>query len=168
VCKIWLSDGKVACDVFIYVDDLRTVGPSEDECWQVSRRVASILNSLGLQDAARKRRPPSKEPGAWSGSIVHTSSDQVEVLISQERWDKAKMILEWIVRQMSEFDATVEFKTLESYCGYLIYVSRTYPSVCPYLKGGAPNFGLLASVAKGRRMADVRSRDKGGNRRRSL
>lgn len=70
--------------MFIYVDDLRTVGPSEDECWQVSRRVASILNSLGLQDAARKRGPPSKEPGAWSGSIVHTSSDQVEVLISHE------------------------------------------------------------------------------------
>ena len=79
VAKIRYDDGRVACDVFIYVDDLRTVGPTRDECWQASRTVASVLNWLGLQDAARKRRPPSQEPGAWAGSIVHSSGDQVEI-----------------------------------------------------------------------------------------
>ncbi len=135
VAKMRLSDGRIACDVFIYVDDLRTSGPTETECWEVSRRVASCLNWLGLQDAARKRRPPSQEPGAWSGSIVHSSSDQVEVLVSQERWDKAKSILSWIRAQMTEFDNTIDFKILESHRGYLVYISRTYPSICPYLKG---------------------------------
>ena len=31
VAKIRYDDGRVACDVFIYVDDLRTVGPTRDE-----------------------------------------------------------------------------------------------------------------------------------------
>ena len=135
VCKIRSEDGEIACDVFIYVDDLRPVGPTEEECWLASRRVGSLLNWLGLQDAARKRRPPSQEPGAWAGSIVHTSSDQVEILVSKERWLKAKGMLSWMQEQMLTQEDTLEFKLLESYRGFLIYISRTYPSISPYLKG---------------------------------
>jgi hypothetical protein len=135
VRKVRLDDGKIACDVFIYVDDLRPVGPTEKDCWLASRRVGSLLNWLGLQDAARKRRPPMKEPGAWSGGIVHTCSDQVEVLVSKERWVKANDMLSWMQEQMEEHEGMLEFKILESHRGFLIYISRTYPSICPYLKG---------------------------------
>jgi hypothetical protein len=35
---------------------------------------------------------------------------------------------------MRESD-TIDFKPLESYRGFLIYISRTYPAITPYLKG---------------------------------
>ena len=35
VAKMRDSDEKLACDLFIYVDDIRTIGNSESECWKV-------------------------------------------------------------------------------------------------------------------------------------
>ena len=52
--KFRLEDGRIACDFVGFVDDLRPSGPSSRECWWVARRVASVLNSLGIQDALRK------------------------------------------------------------------------------------------------------------------
>jgi hypothetical protein len=50
------ADGSIACDVHVHVDDMRTAGSSEGECWRASQRVSATLASLGTQDAARKRR----------------------------------------------------------------------------------------------------------------
>jgi hypothetical protein len=58
----------------------------------------------------------------------------VEISVSQERWDKAKGMVLWIKDSLKD-DDTIDFKTLESYRGFLIYNSRTYPSITPYLKG---------------------------------
>ena len=129
------ATSRIANDLVIYVDDARTSAPNYHECRQVSRRVASIANHLGLQDAARKRRDPSTNPGPWAGSIVHTDGNHVEVSVSQERWNKAKTIISWINASLLKEDGLIEFKTLESYRGFLIYISRTYPSITPYLKG---------------------------------
>jgi hypothetical protein len=96
--------------------------------------VASLANYLGLQDTARRRRDPSRNPGPWAGSIVCTGGGLVEVSVSQERWDKAKRIIFWIRDAMRESD-TIDYKPLESYRGFLIYISRTYPAITPYLKG---------------------------------
>jgi hypothetical protein len=128
------SDGSLASDFLIYVDDVRTMGRSAEDCRLVSRRVASMINHLGLQDAARKRREPSLTPGAWAGSIVNTSDGYVSVAVSQERWDKAKSILLWIQSQLQE-GGSIAFKPLESHRGFLIYLVRTYPAINPYLKG---------------------------------
>jgi len=128
------SDGFLASDFLIYVDDVRTMGSSAEDCRLVSRRVASMINYLGLQDAARKRREPSLTPGAWAGSIVNTSDGYVSVAVSQERWDKAKSILLWIQGQLQE-GGSIAFKPLESHRGFLIYLVRTYPAINPYLKG---------------------------------
>lgn len=49
-----ISDGQIACDIFIYADDVCMIGGSEEECWQVSHKAASALNWPGLQDAAHK------------------------------------------------------------------------------------------------------------------
>jgi hypothetical protein len=135
VFKVRQSDGMVASDLFIYVDDARVIGNSEDDCWLATRQTASLLNHLGLQDAARKRRAGSKEPGPWAGSICHSSGTQVEVMVSQERWDKTKGILGWLQDQLDGNEERFDFKLLESKRGYLVYISRTYPSMCPYLKG---------------------------------
>lgn len=135
VSKIRWDDGLVACDLFVYVDDARVLACLEQDCWSATRKTASVLNWLGLQDAPRKRRAGCQEPGPWSGSLCHSSGVQVEVLISQERWDKTKAILSWIKIQLEENGGMFEFKALRSKRGYLVYISRTYPSMCPYLKG---------------------------------
>jgi hypothetical protein len=54
--------------------------------------------------------------------------------VSQECWDKAKRMIFWIRDAVRESD-TIDFKTLESYRVFLIYISRTYTAITPYLKG---------------------------------
>ncbi len=84
VFKFRTIDQHIAMDLFIYVDDCRTTGFSFEETWRVARHVASTFNHLGIQDAPRKHRGPSQEPGAWAGSIVHTSEGIVTISISTE------------------------------------------------------------------------------------
>jgi hypothetical protein len=50
------EDGRVAADLFIYMDDFRPTEPNAEECWMASRRAASVCNHLGIQDPPRKRR----------------------------------------------------------------------------------------------------------------
>jgi hypothetical protein len=95
--------------------------------------VASLANYLGLQDAARKCRDPSRSLGPRTGSIVCMDGGLVEVSMSQECWDKAKRMIFWIRDAVRESD-TIDFKPLESYRGFLICISRTYPAITPYLK----------------------------------
>jgi hypothetical protein len=134
VYKLRSSDNRIANDYFTYVDDVRSTGATSEETWQCSRRVASILTYLGVQDASRKRRGPSLEPGAWAGSIVLSSEGVVRVTISLERWQKAQSIIRWI-GDCLESRSPLEHKTLERHRGFLVYVSRTYPFIVPYLKG---------------------------------
>jgi len=140
VYKIRLSDGRVAADLATYVDDQRVSAPTDLEAWRASRRVASINNYLGLQDAARKRRGPSQEPGAWSGSVVRTTEGQVSVLVSQEKWEKGQRYIAelrdmWDADRDPDGGRRGDRKTLETIRGFLQYLTKTYPSVTPYLKG---------------------------------
>ena len=66
------ADNVMAADLFIYIDDLRPMGPSRRECWAVAHQVGSRLTWFGLQDAARKRWKASQKPGAWAGTVIHT------------------------------------------------------------------------------------------------
>jgi hypothetical protein len=142
-CDPWVfkirfnSEGQeptIANDLVIYVDDVRTMACSYEECRLASRAVASMANHLGLQDAARKRRDPSQTPGPWAGCIVASDKDVVVISVSLERWLKAKGMVAWIKLSIQSSDL-IDHKTLESYRGFLIYVSRTYPAIVPYLKG---------------------------------
>jgi hypothetical protein len=137
--KPWLmktrEDGRIASDVITYVDDLRTIGASEKLCQEVTHRVASVVNYLGMQDAPRKRRPASQTPGAWAGSLVTTNSEGVYVSVFQERWDKTKAIVSKMEEVLENDHPEFSHKQLLSDRGFLIYVARTYPAMIPYLKG---------------------------------
>jgi hypothetical protein len=125
---------KIAGDFFTYIDDIRTCGQSDEHCWAVSRKVAVMCSYLGIQDAPRKRRAPSQTPGAWAGSSVAIMKEGVAVTVSQEKWDKMKMMVnKWKARVDGKEDCNR--KELESDVGFLIYVTRTYPAMKPYLKG---------------------------------
>ena len=134
-----------ACDFYIYVDDVRITSPSEEEIWHAIRKISSIFGHLGIQDAARKRRPPTTRPGAWAGSMVYADPNNIGVYIDHEKWRKTKDHLEWIQKQLDNHTNIADFKQqprsgiphkeLEKRRGFLVYVSRTYPSMTPYLKG---------------------------------
>jgi hypothetical protein len=44
-----------------------------------------MMNWLGLQDAAQKRRDPSGTPGPWAVSVIHSDEDAVTITVTQER-----------------------------------------------------------------------------------
>jgi hypothetical protein len=132
LCKI-RCDGNIAGDLVIYIDDVRVVTNSLIEAWKASSRVAKTCAWLGLQDAARKRREPSKEPGAWAGTVMWATEVDVKTMVTQERWDKTKAKLDWIWR-LSEGErggniasecpkGYIPHKKLESIRGFLVYVA---------------------------------------------
>mmetsp|Transcript_11711 Transcript_11711/g.19385 ORF Transcript_11711/g.19385 Transcript_11711/m.19385 type:complete len:1450 (-) Transcript_11711:1434-5783(-) len=138
--KSWLyklrQDGREACDLFTFVDDERVVGPDKDLVCKAGHRLASIQAYLGIQDAARKLREVSQTPGAWAGSVVHILSEHgVCVLTSPEKWEKLRGILKKWLTLIKEGEEKLDHKELLSDRGFLVYVSKTYPAMIPYLKG---------------------------------
>jgi hypothetical protein len=92
--KPWVSkerskDEKIACDFIIYVDDIRTSGNDWLECHLTSRYVASHMNWLGLQDAARKHQESTTTPGPWAGLVMQSDGGAITISVGQERWEKA-------------------------------------------------------------------------------
>jgi hypothetical protein len=138
------ADGTIASDIVCYVDDNRVTAPTEEEAWLASSRVAKTASWLGLQDAARKRRPPSQRPGPWAGGVAYVSKTAVTQAVSIPRWRKTKAAVRWLDREWKtaqaeqasgEGDGLMFHKPMESIRGFLNYVTRAYTSLVPYLKG---------------------------------
>jgi len=118
-----------------FCDDLRGSGPTEEDCWSVTRRVAEVLQWFGIQDAPRKRRPPSQSPGAWAGAVIRIVKDGVGVSVSEEKWQKTKEILARWLADVEAHASRLDRKDLESDRGFLVYVAQTFPVLKSYLKG---------------------------------
>lgn len=128
-------DGHLASEIYLYVDDGRPTGFDRFQCWKASRRFCSTCSFHGIQDASRKRTSPSRTPGPWAGSVLHTDGKLV-ALVSQKKWDKMKAMVEELESMLkSRADGKVSHKRLEQIRGFAIYVSRTYDWMPPYLKG---------------------------------
>lgn len=153
---LYREDGTLAVVLLQYIDDLRINAPDRESAWKASSRIAKILTWLGLQDAARKRREPSQNPGAWAGASVHMDNDNVYKSVTQDRWTKTQSKIRWLAFQAGlEDDFTnqlldrekliaerklappgmINTKEVLSLRGFLVYVARTYTSMVPYLKG---------------------------------
>ncbi|KAL7571308.1 hypothetical protein ACA910_007629 [Epithemia clementina (nom. ined.)] len=130
--KIW-TDGKMAAFVHAYVDDLQETASTEDEAWLAASRLAKAASFFGLQDAARKRCPPCKSPGAWAGALITAEEDGIYKMVSQERWSKLKGHIDLLTKWSEQ--ALIDRKALERTRGFLVYVTLTYSSMTPYLKG---------------------------------
>ena len=126
---------RIANDIITFVDDVRASAYTAEESWLVARQLAARIQYLGIQDAPRKRRPPSKDPGAWAGSIFSTSGGKITQTVSQEKWEKAKGYLEEISAVMECNSSDLSYKYLEQVRGFLVHLSMTFENVKPYLKG---------------------------------
>jgi len=140
--KVWrynpLTKG-MAATVLSYVDDLRALGLSQEECWKVMNRVATVLTALGIQVVSRKTRAPTTRPGHWAGMVAWGDPQGVCVRSTQAKWTKAKEMLADLQAELLQYKSgLVEglvFKRLESTRGYLVHMQLTYPALTPYLKG---------------------------------
>eukprot|EP00978_Attheya_sp_CCMP212_P042877 scaffold269462_cov51-Attheya_sp.AAC.1 len=94
------KDGTIAADIVCYVDDNRVTAGSEEDAWRLSSRVAKSASWLGLQDAARKRRPPSQRPGPWAGCVAYVGKDYVKKSVTQKRWEKTKAGVRWLDHEL--------------------------------------------------------------------
>ena len=135
----WISkiraDGVITADVHPYVDDLRETAPTEEEAWDAASKMAKGAAFFGLQDAARKRRPPSRKPGAWAGAVKGTDENgNVFKTVSEERWKKTKGHINTL-KQWAKEGGKINRKELERVRGFLVYVSLTFDTMVPYLKG---------------------------------
>ena len=84
----------------------------------------------------RKRRPPSKTPGAWAGAMCLAKPDGLYVMCTQEKWDKAKSIVEyWRKLVTDEKKESLDAQKMEKDVGFMVHISRTFPAIFPYLKG---------------------------------
>jgi hypothetical protein len=119
VQKTW--ENKLACDVFIYVDDGRTTGNSYETCWQSAPRLGSVLNLLGIQDVP---------PVTWASSIVSSINNAVSLRISPDHWIKAQAMVSWI-DEAAHYGEPIHHKTLESYKGTLAYCHHSIPQGHP-------------------------------------
>ena len=118
-------DGSMAAFFGTYIDDIRTGDDSETGCRRTTWRGASRTNYLGQQDAPRKQGPPSKKPGAWSGAMCKSVSGKgLFVTCSQEKWDKAKDIVDRRFQEVVVGEASaLDYKSLEKDVGFFIHLS---------------------------------------------
>jgi hypothetical protein len=72
-------------------------------------------------------------PGLWAGSNVIIQPEGIAVMVSKEKWKKTQgLISKWATRVAKTSE--VNYKEFKSDLGFLIYVTRTFPCMQPYLK----------------------------------
>jgi hypothetical protein len=153
--KPWITkvraDGLSASELFTFVDDERVVGATDDNAWEASHAVGSKQSYVGMQDAARKADDCTQQARAWAGAVVHIVPDKgVCVLTSDEKWRKTKGIVSKWLQVLEQGGWKLDHKELLSDRGFLVYVTRAYPPMIPYLKG----FHLTAEMWRGNRDED--------------
>lgn len=142
------EDLLAACELFTFVDDERVKGATRELTWQASHRLAAIQSYLGIQDAARKVGLCMQQPRAWAGAVVHVlPGEGIYVLTSEEKWLKMKRIIAKWSDVLDQGTENLNHKELLSDRGFLVYVTRAYPSMIPYIKG----FHLTAEMWRGNR-----------------
>ena len=76
-------------------------------------------------------------PGEWAGTMAETVEEQVSLLISQKKLERGIILIIRSIIEELELRSVLNHKQLERDRGFLVYLSRTYRSMIPYLKGNS-------------------------------
>jgi len=142
--RVWKFNpvtGQMAAALHSYVDDLRAVGCSESQCWDVLHCVSTKLAYLGIQVAARKMRPPTMTPGPWAGAVAWASPAGVCIRSPRDKWMRAKALISQLQMELAKHQndpvnpGGLLLGPLESARGFLVHMQQVYPSMTPYIKG---------------------------------
>ena len=63
------------------MDDEIIHSVSDRNAWDADHHIATCEAYPVIQDAARKRLPPSQSAGAWTGPILHTNETDIMLLV---------------------------------------------------------------------------------------
>jgi hypothetical protein len=126
VSKVRDSDGKVAADRVIFVDNVRPLGNGKEESWKATRRVGSHCSCHGIQDASQKRRQASQEPRAWAGSVVWPRDGDVYPFASDNKWAKTKAQIAELKEMVEDSPDLLPRDCLKEIRGFLVYVCRHF------------------------------------------
>lgn len=85
--------GALSGELVIFVDDCQSTARTIELAWAIARQVCSRFQYLGIQDATRKRKPPTQTPGAWAGAVFATTDDTVTKTVTHDKWEKARTII---------------------------------------------------------------------------
>ena len=127
------SDGHLAAEICVHVDDGRPTGHCKDLTWRAARAYGSGCSRRGIQDASRKRTLPTESPGPWAGTVTCTEGGSLVGMVSQEKWDKTKGLLKELTDMLTK--GPLPLQCMLEIRGFLMYVVRTYPWLNPYMKG---------------------------------
>jgi hypothetical protein len=132
---MWVTcHGQLAGTTLRYVDDLKTVGSSKNQCWAAGHRVATYFSFLGLQVALRKYRAPMQHPSLWASTIAFSCEVRVGVTCPHDKWVKAKGLQRLLKQELLQ-GVGLAWKPLESMKGFFIHLMRTFLVITPYPKG---------------------------------
>lgn len=126
------ADGKLAAEAPTFADDGQIIGSSYALTRKATRKIASGIQALGFQDAAPKQEVPAQATGPWQGAVMWADGTHDILTMTQEKWDKAVSWIQivWVCVDTSHRCPHAE---LNSYTGYMIHVTQTFPEVGLYL-----------------------------------
>ncbi len=67
---------------------------------------------------------PMESPGPWAGTVTHTGSGRLVGMVSQEKWDKTKCLLEELKEMATK--GPLPLQRMLEIRGFFMYVVRTY------------------------------------------
>ncbi len=96
-------------------------------------RIWGRLHQERSPGCLKERTSPLQAPGPWAGTVTHMDNGWVCGMVSQEKWDKTKRL----IQEMGEMVANdhLPLMRLLQVWGFLMYVVWTYPWINPYMKG---------------------------------
>jgi hypothetical protein len=127
------EDEHLAAEIFVYVDNGHPTGHSLRLTWAAARVFAAVCSRRGVQDASRKRTLPTETPGPWAGTVTHTEGGCILGMVSQEKWDKTKLLIAELVEMIPK--GPLPLQPLLEIRGFFMYMVRTYTWLDPYIKG---------------------------------
>jgi hypothetical protein len=137
-CKWNAYVRRIVGETVVFVDDMRACGFSKENAWQIVRRLTSILQCLGIQDAPRKRCVSCQSPGSWIGCIDKVTPEMVAQTVSQEKWEKGQGVVFALAEPgLPECAGSPKLApcTIGKDRGFLTHPAMTFPALVPLLKG---------------------------------
>ena len=92
-------NNRIAGELLAYIDDLRALGFSLEHAWLIARWIASKLQYLGIQDAARKRRIDN---GPWAGGVYNACNQEITKTVTQPKRDKGQQYVRDLLDEMTQ------------------------------------------------------------------
>ena len=128
------DDGNLASEAPTFIDDGRSTGSTKETAEAAAHALSCGTNKLGEQDAARKRRPVSLTPGAWTGKLLHCNKPHPRKAVLHEKWTQFREELMNLVEVAQGTSCEIDAEAFRSMTGRGMNQAEVYPDLKPYFK----------------------------------